>query len=212
MVALKKISQYHLSGFKLPVQFIYSIPTLFIIAILAWLFSEIIGSRIIPAWRARGSVQAGAPKRGSTPLIFMSLSIAIFLVFALRSHGLVNLPVWSWYLGILLVFAGIAVRQWAIATLGRFFNVRVRLLKDHHVVTSGPYRLVRHPSYTGLLIIIFGISLTSASWEGVIVIMAAIGISLWYRIRVEERFLTKELGRDYAEYRKHTKYLIPFLL
>lgn len=188
------------------------LPTLFIAAIFVWMASEFIGGRIIPAWRARNLKQEGSAKSASLGVIFVCWFIAIIAVFIFRSHGLANLPVWLEYLGIILMFAGICIRQWAIAVLGRFFNVNVRLLKGHHVVTAGPYRFVRHPSYTGLIMVLVGVGLAGGSWESLLVMTIATTIALGYRIRVEERFLIKRLGSEYVEYRKYTKYLVPFML
>ena len=107
---------------------------------------------------------------------------------------------------------GVLVRQWAIAVLGRFFSLTVRVAEGHPVVERGPYRLVRHPSYTGVLITFIGLGMAVQSWGGLLVLLAAFGFSYGYRIRVEEKALISELGQDYVSYMKRTKRLIPFLV
>jgi len=80
------------------------------------------------------------------------------------------------------------------------------------VVEKGAYRLIRHPSYTGILITFIGLGLAVQSWGAVLVLLLFFGISFGYRMRVEERTLLSGLGRDYASYMKRTKRLIPFLI
>ena len=110
------------------------------------------------------------------------------------------------------MLVGVLVRQWAIAVLGRFFSLTVRVAEDHRVVVKGPYRLVRHPSYTGVLITFIGLALAVQSSGALLVLLAVFSVSYGYRMRVEERVLLSELGQDYAEYMKRTKRLIPFLI
>ncbi len=110
------------------------------------------------------------------------------------------------------MFLGVLVRQYAIAILGRFFSLTVQISEDHKVVEKGPYRLIRHPSYTGILITFIGLGLAVQSWGAVLVLLLFFGISFEYRMRVEERTLLSGLGRDYASYMKRTKRLIPFLI
>src|SRR5581483_10932552 len=102
-----------------------------------------------------------------------------------------------------------ALRLWAIGTLGRYFKPIVHLQQDHHVVRSGPYKVLRHPAYTGLLLALFGISLTFANIASIAVFNCCIVAAILYRIRVEERTLLDGLGDEYAEYRRHTRRLIP---
>jgi len=122
------------------------------------------------------------------------------------------LPDWIFSIGIFLMFLGFLVRQYAIAILGRFFSLTVQIAEDHMVVEKGPYRLIRHPSYTGILIMFIGLGLAVQSWGAVLVLLLFFGISFGYRMRVEERTLLSGLGRDYASYMKRTKRLIPFLI
>ena len=96
----------------------------------------------------------GAPIRyedkGSRPLISLML-VSFVIAFFFASPGIASLPSWSFYLGIGLMIAGIVLRQWSIAVLGRYFSRTVGVQEGQAVVDRGPYRLVRHPSYTGLL-------------------------------------------------------------
>jgi protein-S-isoprenylcysteine O-methyltransferase len=150
--------------------------------------------------------------RGSRALILLTVggSLIIALYFGYARLG--QLPDWLFYPGIILMLLGIAIRQWAIAVLGRFFSLNVQVVEDHRVVDKGPYRLIRHPAYTGLLITFIGISLAVQSLGALLVLLAVFTVSFGYRIRVEERTLLTELGEDYASYMKRTKRLIPYII
>lgn len=113
---------------------------------------------------------------------------------------------------IAIMAAGLLLRWISIITLGRFFTVNVAAHADHQLVDVGPYRLVRHPSYTGLLIAFLGLGVFFGSWLGTVILLVPITIALLYRIRVEEAALGEALGADYEAYRSRTKRLIPGVL
>jgi protein-S-isoprenylcysteine O-methyltransferase Ste14 len=113
--------------------------------------------------------------------------------------------------GLIVMWLGLAIRVWAVATLGRAFRTTVEVDPDQAVVSSGPYRWVRHPSYTGLLLIATGFGLAVGNW-----LALAIGLLLplpgiLWRIRVEEAELERVLGATYSAYRARTTRLIPGL-
>jgi protein-S-isoprenylcysteine O-methyltransferase Ste14 len=182
----------------------------FYVAYSLWFFSEAIGAWLIPALRRRGATRVRRD-RGSGLLIFLGFFVAIPVVLSFGYSGLAGLPDWIFYPGIFLILLGVLVRQWAIAVLGRFFSLTVRVAEDHRVVDRGPYRLVRHPSYTGALIALVGLSLAVQSWGALLVVLIVFGVGFGYRIRVEEKALRSQLGDDYVSYMKRTKRLIPFL-
>ena len=114
-------------------------------------------------------------------------------------------------LGIALVLSGIALRWYAVLVLGRFFTTRVMTAPDQTVIQKGPYRLVRHPSYSGLLLIALGLLLCSTNWLS----LACFAIALpgfAYRISVEESALVAALGDAYRDYMRRTKRLVPFVV
>ena len=100
--------------------------------------------------------------------------------------------------GLVLMCAGIAIRQWAVATLGRFFTIDVRVQPDQVVVDRGPYRWVRHPSYTGLILTFLGFGLALVNWAALPVAFLVPTAGLVYRIRFEERALLETLGEPYG--------------
>ncbi len=80
------------------------------------------------------------------------------------------------------------------------------------MVDRGPYRLVRHPAYTGSLLTMVGLGFVLQSWGAVLVLIAFFGVAFGYRIHVEEAVLTSKLGDEYVAYAKKTKRLIPYVL
>jgi protein-S-isoprenylcysteine O-methyltransferase len=127
--------------------------------------------------------------------------------------GLFDFPETGWIrpAAIGLFAAGLAVRWWAIVTLGRFFTVDVVIEKDHELVERGPFRWVRHPSYTGVLVAFMGWAMTLGNWVPLGLVMVPIFVAFARRMKVEEEALRGALGERYVEYMKRTKRLIPGL-
>jgi protein-S-isoprenylcysteine O-methyltransferase Ste14 len=113
--------------------------------------------------------------------------------------------------GMVVILLGTALRWWAIFTLGRYFTIDVAVRSTQSVVQSGPYRFVRHPSYTAILIMLLGVGMALANWASLVVILAGGLIGLLYRVRVEERALVEGLGQPYMDYMRTTRRFIPFI-
>ena len=186
-------------------------PAIFDAAYFVWFASEIIGAGLIPALRSRGTTRVRRD-RGSRALIILTVGGSLIIALYLGYGGVGRLPDWVFYLGIFPMLLGVLVRQWAIAVLGRFFSLNVQIVENHQVIDKGPYRLIRHPSYTGILITLIGISLAVQSLGGLLVLLTVFIIAFGYRIRVEEKTLLAELGDNYASYMKRTKRIIPYLI
>lgn len=120
-------------------------------------------------------------------------------------------PSIPWVVGFVVAVAGIALREWAIWTLGRFFTQVVTISRDHRVVTEGPYRVLRHPGYAGTLLTFVGLGLTFANWVSLGLMVAGGFVAHLPRIRVEETELERSLGPAYAEFERSRKRLIPFV-
>jgi len=150
--------------------------------------------------------------KGSGTLITISLVISILIAYTFAASNIAILPYWAFYLGITFVIIGIIIRQWSIYVLGRFFSSTVAIQKNQKVVDNGPYRLIRHPSYTGILISLIGFGLALQSLAATLLIIIIFAVAYGYRIQVEEKTLTSELGDEYIEYSKKTKRLIPYIL
>ena len=184
---------------------------LFLLAIILWIVSEYVGAYIIPYLRRHGT-KIKKEDRGSRLLLASSMYISIIVAFYFAFLNITPLPILTFYPGIFLMILGIAIRQWSIAILGSFFSVDVGTQKGQKVVKKGPYKLVRHPSYTGILLIMVGIGLALQSWGAVFVIILGFGFGFGYRIHIEEKLLISKLGDEYITYMKKTKRLIPYIL
>ena len=119
-----------------------------------------------------------------------------------------NPPMLAWAL-LLVVAAGIAFCWWARVHLGALWSAEVTRKEAHRVVESGPYRLVRHPIYTGFIVMYAGLVLLSASALGLAGFLLMTG-GLWLKARLEEEFLMGELGAAaYGDYKARTPMLVP---
>ncbi|HEY3940960.1 MAG TPA: isoprenylcysteine carboxylmethyltransferase family protein [Acidimicrobiales bacterium] len=117
---------------------------------------------------------------------------------------------WPLYVvGIALAVGGLTFRLWAVATLGRFFQPRLVVQHDHRLVTDGPYRLVRHPSYLGPILMLLGVGLVGDRWIGLAICTVLPVAAYAYRIVVEEHLLVSGLGPPYQAYRGRTWRLAP---
>ena len=115
------------------------------------------------------------------------------------------------FAGTALFVTGLFLRWWAIVTLGRFFTVDVTIEPNHQLIDRGPFRVVRHPSYSGVLLAFVGLALTMGNWAALLVILVPIGAAFVHRMNVEENALSGALGRQYFDYMRRTKRLVPFI-
>jgi protein-S-isoprenylcysteine O-methyltransferase Ste14 len=185
--------------------------SIFFVVYALWLLSELVIGGIIPRSRRHGT-PIRYEDRSSRLLISLSMFLSLMIAFLFAASGIASLPSGAFYLGIGLMIAGILVRQWSIAVLGRYFSRTVGVQEGQAVVDRGPYRLVRHPAYTGSLLTMVGLGFVLQSWGAVLVLIAFFGAAFGYRIHVEEAVLTSKLGDKYVAYAKKTKRLIPYVL
>ena len=143
-------------------------------------------------------------------VIGVSITAGVFVALNFPAAALAHGPMFA-SAGVVLFGVGLILRWWAIITLGRFFTVDVTIEKDHELVERGPFRIVRHPSYTGVLLAFVGLSLTLRNWAALLAILVPIGAAFIHRMNVEEYALSRALGARYAEYMKRTKRLVPFV-
>jgi protein-S-isoprenylcysteine O-methyltransferase len=163
------------------------------------------------ARRAR-SGPGGSKDRGSFGFImivvWISLACAYQLEFTEPRTGWRPLP-WINGLGAAVLLVGLAIRWYAIFYLGRFFTVNVAIAADHRLIDGGPYRRVRHPSYTGALLAFLGLGICMQNWASLLILMGGVLIAFGYRMHVEERALTEAFGDRYRQYMQRTARLIP---
>ncbi len=153
--------------------------------------------------------------QGSMRLLWVAIALGVGSAVATQSLRLAPLPGSVGMLRLLalvLMVGGLSIRWAAILTLGQFFTVDVAIQPQQQVIQTGLYRVVRHPSYTGLLLSFVGLGVYFSSWFSLVVLLIPITAAVANRIVKEEAVLLAALGTPYAEYCARTKRLIPGLL
>ncbi|WP_235916133.1 methyltransferase family protein [Antrihabitans cavernicola] len=112
--------------------------------------------------------------------------------------------------GIVIAAVGQGLRLRSVRELGQSFTFKVHTATDQRVVSSGPYRLIRHPSYTGALVCAFGFSIAYTNWLAPLMV-AFLALGYCVRIPAEERAMAAGLGQPYLDYMRRTKRLVPFV-
>jgi len=180
---------------------------LFWIACAAWWAMEMFVSH------RRRSQDDPSRDAGTLKLLWTVLYAAIFVAVALAMTGIGRWPA-GWrvpllWVGTAMVVGGLAFRVWAIRVLGRQFTVDVGIQPGHALITAGPYRVLRHPSYTGVLACFYGLGVGLGSWASLAVIVIATTAAFMRRIRVEERVLAQAFGSAWAAHAQRTWRLLP---
>jgi protein-S-isoprenylcysteine O-methyltransferase Ste14 len=187
---------------------IHPIVLLFAIIWIGWLLS----------WVAAAFWRAPTQKRAAPRKAWLSYALMIGgAVLLFHPTSLFNEPR-LWYVGFgggyvlaALAIVGIMFAWWARIHLGRLWSNAVTLNQGHRIIDTGPYALVRHPIYTGMIISILATATAQATVTGLLG-AAMIAMGCWLKARVEERFLTDELGAEaYGGYRRRVPMLVPFI-
>jgi protein-S-isoprenylcysteine O-methyltransferase len=183
---------------------------------LAWELGLIyLVSEVLLTLTRRSRSKTGTKQDRSTlGMIWLVITVSVMAgVFVAQNFRAGALPHGRMFasVGVVLFVAGLILRWWAIITLGRFFTVDVTIEKDHDLVERGPFLIVRHPSYSGVLLAFVGLGLSTGNWAALLVILIPIGAAFIRRMNVEEDALSRALGPRYAEYMKRTKRLVPFV-
>ena len=188
--------------------------------VLAWIFGITIAvwvvSEMSRMFLRRPDREARRADRLSALLlnfcIWGGVLFADIAAFRFRQFAIGGNPVVLFALGIALMWVGMAFRWYSIRVLGRFFTAVVAIQPEHQIVETGPYRLLRHPSYSGALVTFLGFGLALGNWLSLLVIAIFTAIGYGYRISVEEKALLAGLGDAYRSYMKRTKRIIPFVI
>jgi protein-S-isoprenylcysteine O-methyltransferase Ste14 len=165
-------------------------------------------------WRTRGSYGARSD-RGSYLVWFffwaLGISLAHQAAVHVRALSLSGGGWWPVVLGLVLFWTGVAIRWWAVATLGRFFKLTVVVEEGQRVIWSGPYRYVRRPAYLGSMMLVLGVGVAFDNVLSVLACLVFPMLGVLRRIKVEEDELRRALGRPYRDYAARTPRLVPGL-
>ena len=163
-------------------------------------------------------IEAGAVNRdrGSHLVVLSAIYAGVFLAIVVANAHLPFTQITRYqegvfWLGIALMLTGFAFRHYAIHVLGRFFTHTVATRPGQHVVDTGPYRLIRHPSYSGSLLTFAGLGLTMGNWASIVLLLLGAGIGFAYRVHVEEQALCTDLGQAYRDYMQRTRRFVPYV-
>lgn len=181
---------------------------LLLIAMLGWgpMEAAHLGNRREGATKARGAGRALAV----WPFL-AAATVLLYLAPRIVPAAAIRPAAVSFAVGLLILLAGLVLRGWSIKTLGEYFTATVNVSRGQPVVTAGPYRLLRHPSYAGLLLASIGVGLASANWAGLAAMFLLPAAATLWRIHAEERALTTLLGDRYRAYAAQHKRLIPLI-
>jgi protein-S-isoprenylcysteine O-methyltransferase len=161
----------------------------------------------------RSKSDSSATDKGSLRMIWrvigVSMASAIAASYFIPAAFFGNSVVYG--IGLALFVLGLACRWYAIVYLGKFFTVDVTVASDQTVIDTGPYKFIRHPSYTGSLLAFLGLALCFANAVTLFLMVVPITAVFLYRIRVEESALQSQLGEPYRQYMQRTRRLIPII-
>jgi protein-S-isoprenylcysteine O-methyltransferase Ste14 len=174
----------------------------------AWVATEV-GVLLITRTRRRtGTVQDRGSLLVLWPTICSSITAA-FVIGATHPGNIFPGAPWVFQASFACLVAGLIVRWTAIFTLGRSFSANVAIHATQTLHKTGLFRFVRHPSYSGMLLIFLGLGLGIRNWLSLAIVLIFPTAALLYRIRVEEAALKRAFGNDYLEYARTTRRLIP---
>jgi protein-S-isoprenylcysteine O-methyltransferase Ste14 len=181
---------------------------LWMIRYWAWIVSEVV---VIVLTRTRKS--SGAVRdRGSIFVLWIAITCAIAAgswYGEVHPHTIFGGAHWVRTGSVAILAAGLAIRWTSIVSLGRAFSVNVAIRADQKLYRRGLFAVVRHPSYTGMMIIFAAIGVRTRNWMALAILVIPTFAALLYRMRVEEAALGQAFGQDYEEYSKTTKRLVP---
>jgi protein-S-isoprenylcysteine O-methyltransferase len=162
----------------------------------------------------RSNSNAVSKDRNSLLLIWLvnipAMALGIIAAYKLPAF-LIPLPQLCIWLSAGLMIFGFILRWYSIYLLGRFFTTTVAIANDHQLIESGPYRFIRHPSYTGILLAFFGVALCFQNWVAILIMLIPRLIVTLWRIHIEEEALLGAFGDQYRNYMHRTKRLIPWI-
>ena len=181
------------------------------LTLLAWLVVE---ATLLLRDRVRG--KGSTARDQGTRRLFVVGWLAAFVLATAAADAIGSHPGWALGrghlpAGLALMWLGLVVRVWAVLTLGASFRTTVEVDAGQPLVDNGPYRWVRHPSYTGILVIAIGYGLVLGNWLSLAVLIVIPLATMLRRIGVEEAAMIEVIGPPYLDYQRRTKRLVPGL-
>jgi protein-S-isoprenylcysteine O-methyltransferase len=175
----------------------------------------------MPEWKVvqggiEGAKSVDSKDSGSMRVLLGGMWISLFLAFLLAFVSAWSFPqrvrVPMFAVGVSLILLGSLLRRYCWRTLGQYFTGDVRARSDQPVIRTGPYTLVRHPSYTAGMMMFIGIGLALGNWVSLTLLTIATIATYSYRVVIEERTLLDTIGEPYGSYMKERKRFIPYIV
>jgi protein-S-isoprenylcysteine O-methyltransferase len=187
-----------------------------VIVAFALLGGFLVVQRIVRRGEQARSLRPLPADRGSTRLLGAAFGLGLLALAAapaLNAYGVADMDLGSavGWVGVAITVGGLALRLWSQAVLGQYYTSTLRHAADQPVLASGPYRLLRHPGYGGLLLAWLGAGLATANWAAALAIALLMVVSYCYRIAAEEAMLLGAFGDRYKEYMARTWRLVPYV-
>ncbi len=180
---------------------------IFPITWIAWFLSEILLHRTFRPKRI------GARSKDKQTNLFIWITVLLSITTGVLSSIYFDMAItpnhYAGYIGLAIIATGIFFRIYAIRILGKFFTVTLSIHDNHFIVKDGPFRFLRHPSYTGSLLSFLGMGVSLNNWISLVIIFVPVLFSFINRINIEEKLLLDKFGEEYEEYQRKTKKLIP---
>jgi protein-S-isoprenylcysteine O-methyltransferase Ste14 len=183
---------------------------LFLTTVSAWGMMELSQRSSQP--QRQGASRIGGPRSRVIRLAFVVASVVVangtphvFPAAAIRPGAA------SFAAGMVVLLGGLVLRGWSFKTLGQYFTHTVMVSSDQPVIATGPYRVLRHPSYTGVLLACIGVGLAAANWADLAALLLLTLTPLLWRIHIEEHALSATLGERYRAYAAQHKRLVPLV-
>lgn len=183
---------------------------IFLLITLGW-WSEFIWAP--SSKRDRSDVKEAEKK--SFYFIGLAIPVSILTGIALRMIGIGNFSVdhltWLQWLSVVVYLIGLAIRSWSLRLLGKYFSRDVEVESEQDLVSSGPYRILRHPSYLGLFLLTLGVLLFIANLIGIVIVFPVMLLALSYHMKIEEQMMLDNVGKEYERWRRKRYKIIPYI-
>ncbi len=184
-----------------------------LITVVAFAIGELAQAvRGLPQARVRhGSRHADLRGEVVFRLVFLTGILLLPLAESIAPGAAIPGDPMAFVVGVVVAWLGLLLRWWSFLTLGRYFSFVLTTSPEQTIVDRGPYRVLRHPSYTALLLAVLGCALMVGNWVGLVTSSVAVVAAIVYRIRIEERALTETIGERYRDFATSRARLVPFV-
>jgi protein-S-isoprenylcysteine O-methyltransferase Ste14 len=189
----------------------HPVGVLYLLVVLGWYGTEAVEFARQRQWRAAA---ARIGPRSYWPAFWACMAFAITMLFVaphIAPAAAIAHPAVGFAIGMVMLVTGVALRLWSFRALGQYFTFTVKVSPDQPVITTGPYRLLRHPGYAGGLLATLGVGVMWGNWVSLATLAALVLAFIIWRIRTEEKALLATLDGSYRAYAAQRKRLVPLV-